>query len=131
MKKYFAFTFCATLLSIVINAQPVSLNPQVIVKKLLDIPSNGVRVAIDKKADRMYFITSHDNPKTNNEIYEVLNFRNPNPTYSAVLADKNQHGMTEQMTGLIINNGVMYICGSSDIAGGSVIGYIKKTTLPS
>lgn len=128
--KYIIVTLISFLFSLMCFAQPVSNNPQVIVKKLLTIPNNGVRVAIDKNADRMYFITSHDNPKTNNEIYEVLNFRNPNPTYSAILADKNNHGMTEQMTGLAIHQGVMYVCGSSDFANSKVVGYIKKTTLP-
>ncbi len=127
MIKNLSLLVCTLLLCLQVFAQPTSQNPKIKVQKLLTIPAQGVRVAIDKKTERMYFNTSHDGGPNINAIYEVLNYKT-SPTYSK-LADKDNHGITEQMTGMLIHNGIIYVSGSID-NGNSITGIIKKATLP-
>jgi len=127
MFKNLSLFGCSLMLGLSVFAQPVSQDPRIKVQKLLAIPAYGVRVAIDKKTERMYFTTSHDNPKTNNEIYEVLNYKTT-PSYSLV-ANKDNHGIVEQMTGMVVYDGVMYVSGSID-NGSTIVGIIKKASLP-
>ncbi|NJM94179.1 MAG: hypothetical protein HC842_05525 [Cytophagales bacterium] len=103
----------------------------VYMRKVRNLNNTSARIGIDHVTHTMYYVITTDKADAaNGEIYKVTKYFDKtvaNATNTKV-ADKTHHGITEQISGLDVYDGFIYIAGSIE-SGNNIKGIIKKASL--
>ncbi len=102
------------------SQSPVPYKDHIHVEKMLDIGDFGTDIAYDPLGDRLFYTL------VTGEIYEIVNY-DSEPS-SVQIASASDHGITTQLAGGTIHEGVIYIVGSAD-DGDHVEGLVMKANL--
>lgn len=95
-----------------LRAEPVPLDPNVSIRRLMTVGSNGVRLVTNLVDGSLYYL------KDNGEVYRVTINPGTNTSTSTLLYTSSEHGLFSAIGFTIGPEGTIYVMGNQDVLPG-------------